>query len=227
MDYVFQFRDVLNRWPLLVDGAMVTIAYSLAGMVVGLAIGIAGAVARRSRFLALRIVAAVYVETIRNTPLLVQLFIIYFALPSAGLRLSVGMAALVGIVVNNGAYMTEIVRAGMESVHPSQIEGGLSLGMSRLQVIRHIVLLPALANVYPALGSQFVLLLLSSSLLSSIGAQELTAHANFIQSETFRSFEVYIVTAAIYLALVAAFRLIFWLLSLVLFPYRAQAWRLR
>ena len=172
-------------------------------------IGVAGAAARTSRIEAARWAATVYVEAIRNTPLLVQLFIAFFGLPSLGLKLSAGEAATVALSINLGAYATEIFRAGIESIKKSQIEAGLALGLSGVQVFRHIVFYQALKAVYPALTSQLVLLMLTTSLASQIGADELFHVGAFIDSRTFRSFEVYAVTTAIYLLMALGLRSIF------------------
>jgi polar amino acid transport system permease protein len=201
MNYVFQFGEVFRYWPLLAQGAALTLVLSVAGMVVGLMIGTACALARQSENPFLRIPAASYVEVVRNTPLLVQAFIIFFGLPSLGLRLDSNTAAVIALVINNGAYTTEIVRSGIEAIHRSQIEAGLSIGMSRLQVFIYVVAKPAFEKVYPALCSQFIILLLGSSVVSAIGADELTAFAHRIQSANFRSLEVYIVCMFTYLGL--------------------------
>jgi polar amino acid transport system permease protein len=157
----------------------------------------------------LRWLASAYVEVIRNTPLLVQLFIIFFGLPSIGLKLTSGQAAVIALTINLGAYATEIVRAGIEAIHKSQIEAGLSLGLSRLQVFRYIILFPALKVIYPALASQFILLMLATSIVSLIAAEDLFHMAAFLESRTFRSFEIYLVVTGLYLALALAFRLVF------------------
>ena len=143
----------------------------------------------------------VYVELIRNTPLLVQIFIVYFGLSSLGLKLSAEVSAVIALVVNMGAYTTEIMRAGIQSIQRTQLEAADCLGLTRLQTILHVVLLPAMERVYPALSSQFVLLMLASSITSQISAEELTATANLVQSDTYRSFEVYMIVAVVYLAL--------------------------
>ena len=220
MEYTFHFEEVLRHWPLLVQGARNTLLFSLVGMSAGLAVGILGALCRNSRHRALRVAAATYVEVVRNTPLLVQLFLFFFALPALGVRLSAVQAALLGLVFNNGAYATEIVRAGIENVHRSQREAAASLGLTRFQIFTHVVLLQALEKVYPALTSQFILLMLASSIVSAVGADELTAFGNRIQSENFRSLEVYFVIAAIYLGLTLLLRGGFGALALVLFPRR-------
>lgn len=218
MDYTFQFGEVLRYWPLLVEGAWNTLRYSLVGMTIGLAIGILGATARGSRSLLLRTIAGSYVELVRNTPLLVQLFIFFFGLPAAGIRLEPAQAAMAALVFNTGAYATEIVRAGIESIQVSQREAAASLGLSPLQTFRYVVIVQALERVYPALTSQFVLLMLASSVISAIGAEELTAFGNRIQSENFRSLEVYFVCAALYLGLTVLLRSGFVVLARAVFP---------
>src|ERR671919_326885 len=186
-----------------------TLQLSLITMVLGLLIGVAMALVRTWGPTPLRWLAASYVEVIRNTPLLVQLFIVFFGLPSLGLRLSAGEAAVIALTVNLGAYATEIVRAGIQAIHKSQVEAGLSLGLSRLQVFRYIVLFPALKVIYPALASQFILLMLATSIVSQIAVAELFHMASVLQSRTFRDFEVYIVAAGMYLALALMFRVAF------------------
>jgi polar amino acid transport system permease protein len=218
MPYSFEFGAVVSRWPLLAQGAGITIAISSFAIAVGMLVGIVCARWLTSQPRILGGVAHIYVELFRNTPLLVQLYILFFVLPSTGLRLSPMTAALIGLALNNGAYCTEIVRAGITAVPHSQSEAGLSLGMSRLQVFIYVVLGPAIANVYPALVSQSIIIVLATSLVSSIGAQELTSYANFIQSENFRSFEVYLVAAGIYLVVASLFRLVFWLVQVRFFP---------
>ncbi len=175
-------------------------------MLAGLAIGVVAAAMRTSRIGPARAAAAFYVETIRNTPLLVQLFIVFFALPSLGLRFTANQAAFIALSINLGAYAAEIIRAGLESVRRSQVEAGLSLGLSRFQVFRYVVIFQAIKAIYPALASQFVLLMLTTSVVSTIGATELFHKASFIDSRTFRSFEVYTIITLDYLALTIAFR---------------------
>jgi polar amino acid transport system permease protein len=209
MIYSFNFRDVFARIDMLIEGAVLTLQLSAITMVLGLAVGTAGALARSWGPPPVRLAAAAYVEAIRNTPLLIQLFLVYFGLPSLGLRFDADAAAVVALTVNLGAYATEIIRAGLQSIHKSQIEAGLALGLSRLQVFRYVVLFPAFKAIYPALASQFILLMLATSVVSLISAQELFHMASVLQSRTFRDFEVYVVTAGFYLALAFMFRLMF------------------
>jgi polar amino acid transport system permease protein len=207
--YRFNFRDVLAQQSFLLEGLSLTLQLSFVTMLLGLAIGVACASLRLYGPRPVRLVVATYVEAIRNTPLLVQLFLVFFGLPSLGLRLDATTASIIALTVNLGAYATEIVRAGLEAIPRAQVEAGVSLGLSGLQVFRHVILMPALKIMYPALASQFILLMLATSVVSQISAPELFHTASIIQSRTFRDFEVYIVVAALYLALALAFRAVF------------------
>ncbi len=206
MDYVFQFGTLVREWPLLLDGTLLTLRLSLIAMVFGLLLGGSGAVASVYGTSWLKAIVFGYVEVIRNTPFLVQLFLVFLGLPALGVRLSPNTAAAVALTVNVGAYASEIIRAGIEAVPRGQIEAGLSLGLKTMQVVRLVVVRQALIKVYPALCSQFILLMLGSSVVSAIAAEELTATANSIQSRTFRAFEAYFVVTLIYLAMSITFR---------------------
>ena len=173
MTYSFQFRDVFAAWDFLLDGLLLTLELSVVTMVLGMAIGLTGAAARVYGAPPLRSAVAVYVEAIRNTPLIVQLFLIFFGLPSAGVKFDADTAALIALSINLGAYSTEIIRAGLEAIPHSQIEAGQSLGLTRPQIFRYVVAFPALKLMYPALASQFVLLMLATSVVSQISAQDL------------------------------------------------------
>lgn len=142
-----------------------------------------------------------YVELLRNTPFLVQLFIVFFGLPTLGLRLSGVEAALLTMILNLAAYATEIMRAGVDATRKSQMDAGVSLALTHIQVFRHVIIVPALAKVWPALSSQFVLMFLASSIVSFISVQDLSGVAANIEQNTFRSFETYIVVTLIYLVL--------------------------
>jgi polar amino acid transport system permease protein len=161
---------------------------------------------------------AIYVEAIRNTPLLVQIFLVYFGLASIGLKFSAFSVAALALTINVGAYTTEIMRAGFDAIPRGQIEAAEGLALSRVQIYWHVVLLPAVEKVYPSLTSQFVLLMLASSVTSQISAEELTAVANYIQSDTYRAFETYIVVAIAYVALSLVMRAGFWALGMLIFP---------
>ncbi len=216
------FSVILERWPLFLDGALLTAELALMATVLGVAIGCFGAIARRSPVRWLARSWGIYVEVIRNTPLLVQIFLVYFGFSSLGLSLSAFVVALVALTINVGAYTTEIMRAGFDSIHKGQIEAAECLALSRWQIYWHVILLPAVERVYPALTSQFVLLMLASSVTSQISAEELTAVANYVQSDTFRAFETYILVAIAYVILSIFMRLGFWGIGLIIFPRRRR-----
>lgn len=222
MRYQLDFSSLWAYWPNFLAGAWTTIEFTFFATVFGLALGILGAVARGSRFLWLRVVAGAYVELVRNTPFLVQIFFLFFGLASMGFRIPIFWAAILAMVINVGAYSTEIVRAGIEAVHPSQVEAAESLGLSTFQIYRDIILRPALERVYPALTSQFTLMMLMSSVTSQVSAEELTGAANNIQSITFRSMETYLVVGLIYLLLTLLLKAGFWGLGQVIFPRRRR-----
>ena len=201
MIYVFQFRDVLAYWPALLHGVGVTLLLAIVAMAGGLVIGIIGASLQLYGSAALRLTVTSYVEAIRNTPLLIQLFIVFFGLSQIGLRLDAPVAAAVALIFNVGAYATEIVRAGLQAIPRTQIEAGHALGLSGLQVFRYVVLVPALKMMFPALSSQFTLLLLATSVVSLISVEDLFHTASIIQSRTFRDFEVYAVIGVVYLTM--------------------------
>ncbi len=220
MTYRFQFRDVWAQWEALADGVLFTLFLSGVTMAAGLAIGCLAAAARLYGPRPLAVGVAAYIEVFRNTPLLVQLFLIFFGLPGMGVKFDATTAALLALSINLGAYTAEIVRAGLQAIPRSQIEAGYSLGLSGLQVFRYVIFLPALKIVYPALTSQFVLLMLATSVVSQIAAADLFHVASIIQSRTFRDFEIYAVVALIYLALAFGFRAAFAGLHLMLFRRR-------
>ncbi|SFE90571.1 amino acid ABC transporter permease [Paracidovorax wautersii] len=218
MNYAFDFSAPLAYWPDLLAGAGTTLSLSLTSTVFGFLLGVVCALANTGRSRWLARLSGMYIEAIRNTPLLVQVFIVYFGLASMGLQVGAFTAAIVALVVNVGAYTSEIVRAGIESIPKSQLEAAECMGLSRWHTLRHVVLPPAVERVYPALTSQYVLLMLASSICSQISAEELTAVANRIQSDTFRSVETYLLVAAAYLALSLVMRFVLWLVAMAAFP---------
>jgi polar amino acid transport system permease protein len=213
MTYQFEFGDVFAYWPELVAGVAHTLVLSALAMAIGMVVAVLGALAKTSGPNWLRRILDAYIELIRNTPFLIQIFMIYFGLPAAGLRLSSDSAALLALVVNVGAYGIEIIRAGIESITKGQIEAGKSLGLKPLQIFRYVILKPSIQAIYPSLTSQFILLMLSSAVVSVISADDLTSVAANLQSQTFRSFEIYIVVTLIYLSLALAFSALFRLIQ--------------
>lgn len=222
MSYKFDFAFMADRWPDFVAGAWLTIQLTVLAIALGFALGTVCALARVYGGPVLRRLVGAYVEAIRNTPLLIQIFIVYFGLSSLGLKLSADVSAVIALTVNMGAYSTEIMRAGIQSIQRTQLEAADCLGLTRLQTILHVVLLPAMERVYPALSSQFVLLMLASSITSQISVEELTATASLVQSDTYRSFEVYLIVAVAYLALSALYRFAFWLIGRGLFARKRR-----
>ena len=191
---------------MLLDGLIFTIVLTIVSTVSGIAVGTAGASARTFGPAWLGRIVICYVELIRNTPFIVQLFFIFFGLPALGLKLSETTAAFLAMTINLGAYSTEIIRAGIEAVPKGHLEAGVSLAMSKWEVLRYIVLKQAFRKIYPALSSQIIIVMLGSAVVSQISAQDLTYAANFVASRNFRNFEVYILAAVVYLLLAIAMR---------------------
>lgn len=195
------FGAVLAQWPQLLRGAAMTLALTVISAVLGVALGVACGWARAWGAAPLRLAAGAYVELIRNTPFIVQLFFIFFGLPSLGVKLTPELASVIAMVLNLGAYAAEIARAGIEGTPRGQIEAARSLALNEAQVFLRVVLPPALARVWPAMTSQIVIVMLGSAVCGQIAAQELSYEANLIQSRNFRAFESFIVATALYLGL--------------------------
>ncbi len=191
MNYSLDFTPVIDGLPDLLLGCLGTLGLALGGMILATVIGIGGVVLRASRIAAIRWMVIGFVELIRNTPFLVQIYFIFFALPLAGIRLDPTPTAIIALGLNGGAYAIEIIRGGVQSISKGQVEAGLALGLHRAQVFRLIVLKPALRAIYPSLTSQFILLTLTTSIAAAVSAYELTSVAQLIENASFRSFEVY------------------------------------
>lgn len=201
MSYTLDFTRILAAWPDLLIGLGRTLELSIVAIALSISIGIVGASAKIWGIAPLRAIVSVYVNVIRNTPFVVQLFFLFFGLPSIGLRLDANTAALLTLSIYGGAYMVEIIRAGILSINKGQIEAGKSLGLSGRAVIRYIILRPALRTMYPALVGQSILILLTSSIVSAISVRELTHTAEHISAMTYRSFESYFVVLVVYFIL--------------------------
>lgn len=228
MTYVLQFGPVFQRSDLIWAGLLTTIQLSVIAISAGFVIGTVCARMRAEGGTVSRTIAATYVEAIRNTPFLAQLFLVTFGLPQfvamlgAPIRPSPYTLAIIALSINLGAYITEIVRAGLESIPRQQVEAAQSLALKPHQIFLRIKLPPALANVYSALSGQFILQMLGSSIVSVIAVQELTSAAGRIQSETFRTFETYLVVAALYFGLAFLLRAIFYAIASILWPWRRK-----
>ena len=212
MNITFDFGAVLSQWPMLLKGVVWTLGLTAVSAVIGVALGIACAWARVHGAAWLRWVVGTYVELIRNTPFIVQLFFIFFGLPAAGFRLSPEAASIIAMVINLGAYAAEIVRAGIEATPRGQIEAAMSLALTRAQTFLRVVLPAALKKVLPSLVSQIIIVILGSAVCGLISTEERCFAANLIQSRNFRAFEAFLIVATIYLVLsVAVRRLLNWL----------------
>ncbi len=200
------FPAVLAEWPLLARGVGATLALTAISATVGVALGVACAWARLHGPGWLKTIVGAYVELIRNTPFIVQLFFIFFGLPGIGVRLSPEIASVLAMIVNLGAYSAEIVRAGIATTPRGQIEAAQSLALSELQVFTRVVLPPSLKRVWPALVSQIIIVMLGSAVCGQISTPELQYAVNLIQSRNFRAFESYLIGTLIYLLLAMALR---------------------
>lgn len=220
MQTALQFGPVFVHLDKLLYGVLQTIQLAALSIFFGTIIGAFGAVGRSfgPRWVALPVSA--FVELIRNTPLLIQLYFFFFSLPLFGLKLSSNEAAIVALSIHLGAYAIEIIRAGIESIPVGQIEAAKALGLSNYRIIRHVVLLPAVRAIYPSLSAQFILQLMGTSIVGAIAAEELTAIANNLVMQTFRSFEVYILIAVFYFVLVQSASLLFAGIGKVLFRWK-------
>ena len=207
------FELMAQAMPLLLMGAGVTIKITAISVLLGILIGLFVGIARISTNRAIHLVAAVYVDFLRGTPLLVQIFLVYFALPVVtGQRIDPFVAAIAACSINSSAYVAEIFRAGIQSIDAGQMEAGRSLGMTWAQTMRYIIVPQAARRVIPPLGNEFIALLKDSSLVSVIGFEELTRRGQLIIARTYASLEIWICVAIIYLVMtVSISRLVAWL----------------
>ncbi len=199
------FELIQRALPILLMGAGVTIEITAFSVAIGFFIGLFVGIARISQFKILRIMAAVYADCIRGTPLLVQIFLIYFALPMViGQRVEPFIAAVAACGINSGAYVSEIFRAGIQAIDVGQMEAGRSLGLTWWQTMRFIILPQAFKNILPPLGNEFIAMLKDSSLVSVIGFEELTRRGQLIIAQTYGSFEIWMTVAVLYLIMTMA-----------------------
>jgi polar amino acid transport system permease protein len=201
MDYVFTLRTIYPYLNELRHGAGITLALSVLAIAISVIVGIGVALLRRSPYRALRLFGGLYVEVMRNTPLLVILYLIYFALPATGLRLSSFTAALIGLSLNSAGYMAEIFRAGLAAVAHGQFEAAASQGMSAAQTYRHVILPQVFRTIYAPLGNQVIAVILASSLASAVGVEDVASWMQTTGATSFRFFETFVVSAVVYLVL--------------------------
>lgn len=200
------FLPVLANWPMLLKGLVLTVVLTGIALPLGMLLGVACAWARLHGGPMLRTVVAGYVEVFRNTPFIIQLFFLFFGLPSLGLRMSPETASILAMTLNLGAYACEQVRAGIEATPRGQIEAAQCLALNRWQIFTRVVLPPSLGRVWPALTGQMIIVMLGSAVCSQISTEEISYAANLISSRTFRSFESYIVVTLSYLLLAVLLR---------------------
>ncbi|KVO68040.1 ABC transporter permease [Burkholderia ubonensis] len=209
MSYQLQFGELAEYAGVFASGAAITLALTAVATVLGVAIGVLGAAAYSADApvaMRLRPLIGAYVEAIRNTPFVVQLFFIFFGLPALGVHIDEYTAAILAMTLNLGAYSVEIVRAGVAAVPNGHLEAASALAMPRAQMLRHVVLPQALAKVFPALSSQIVITMLGSAVVSQISVADLTYAAGYIQSRNFRAFETYFIITLAYLAMALLLR---------------------
>ena len=219
MTYKFDFGALLPYWELLLQGCWLTLWLASISMVFGLCLGLIVVLGKRSRFRPVRFIATAYIEITRNTPFLVQVLFIFFGLPSVGITLTSWTAAILALTLNLGAFSAEIIRGGVNAIPRGLFEAGAALGLSPFKTFRHVVLKPALRIIFPALSGQFVLLLLTTSIVSSISAEELTSVSQTVDTTTFRSFEVFVVATLLYFGMSMLFSLVFKMINRVYFSY--------
>ena len=186
--------------PFLLQGALITIEITMLSVGIGFFIGLFTGIARISRVRLLRITATIYADGIRGTPLLIQIFLIYFALPVVlGMHINPFVAAVTACGINSGAYVSEIFRAGIQSIDIGQMEAGRSLGLTWWQTMYYILVPQAFRNILPPLGNEFITMLKDSSLVSVIGFEELTRRGQLVIAQTYASFEIWMTVAVLYL----------------------------
>ncbi len=206
MGYALDFSWLRGALGVLAQGALMSVLLTAVAAFIGLFLSILGASARKSRFLPVRFLVSTYVELIRNTPFLVQLFFIYFGLPSIGIMLNPIVSAILALTINLAAYGIMIVGAGLDAVPVGQREAGRALGLGPVHIFVKIILPQAMKVIFPALTSQMVISLLDSAVVSQIAVRDLTYEGDMLQARTFRAFETYFVVTLIYLALTVLLR---------------------
>lgn len=200
MDFAF----IKTHAPFLLDGAAMTVALALGALIGATAGGAVVAALTMSRVTPLRWCGTAFVEVMRNTPILVQIFVLYFGMPTLGLNLSAFASAVVAMSMQNSAYVGEIYRAGLESIHPRQREAALALGMLPGQALRTIILPQALRRVLPLLGNQFIIIIKDTSVASTIAVAELTQAGKLLLDRSAAPYETFTTVALMYLGMSAA-----------------------
>jgi polar amino acid transport system permease protein len=198
MHYVLHYGQITPYLPYLMGGMLISLALSILSFAGGMVIGLCFAIIRNEGGpITSRLVRA-YVAFFTNTPQLVQIYVIYFGLPDFGILFAPFPAVLIGMTLNAAAYLTEILRSGLASVHAQELDAAETLNMNRLQTLRHVTLPHLFRVTMPALSNHYILMTLGTSMASIFGVEELTGRAFNINSTTFRSIEIFTTVAALY-----------------------------
>lgn len=198
MEYTLQFGQVLKYVPYLIAGAWLSLQIAFLAFCGGMVIGLLGAMGKTFGGRIVRNVVGVYVTFFTNTPQLGQIYFLFFALPEAGILLTPYEAVLIGMTLNAGAYLTEIQRAGFLSVHRAELEAAETMGMSLLQSVWYVILPHIIKVLFPPLSNLYIIMTLGTSMAAIFGVEELTGRAFNVNAITFRSIEIFSVTAGLY-----------------------------
>ena len=194
------FSIFIDYGPRILDGFLLTVQIMAGAVALGLPIGVLLAVGRRSRLALVRFVCVAVIEVIRNTPFMIQVFLLYYVLPFYGLRMPANVVGILGLALFGGVYYAEVIRAGIDAIPRGQSESARASGMSGWQSMRYVILPQTLPIILPPLGNQTLSLVKESAILSTITVQEMTMTALRVQGETFRPFEAFIMIALLYWA---------------------------
>ena len=222
MGYTLHFEQVVGFFPYLAGGAWISLQIAFLAFCGGMVIGLFGAIAKTFGGRLLGRITDAYVVFFTNTPQLVQIYFVFFALPDAGVLLSPYESVLVGMTLNAGAYLTEIQRAGFASVHRSELEAAETLGMTLMQSVRYVILPHVVRTLFPPLSNLYILMTLGTSMAAIFGVEELTGRAFNVNALTFRSVEVFSMAAGLYIAVTIVATLLLAAAGRVLFRVKAR-----
>lgn len=222
MSYTLQFGQVWGYLPYLAAGAWISLQIAFFAFLGGMVLGLLGAMGKSFGPAWVKKLIQGYVVFFMNTPQLVQIYFLYFALPDAGILLSSYEAVLIGMTLNAGAYLTEIQRAGFESVHENELDAAETLGMSRWQSVRYVILPHIMRVLFPPLSNHYILMTLGTSMAAIFGVEELTGRAFNVNAETFRSIEVFTLAAGLYVVITVIASILLALIGRHLFRARMR-----
>jgi arginine/lysine/histidine transport system permease protein len=196
--FILDFSFITKYYPFFINGAKFTIIISFFAVILGVVGGVIIALMKMSKNKILKGVSSAYVEFIRGTPSLVQLYIVVYGLPNAGIHIPDIVAGVIALGINSSAYVAEIVRAGIQAVDRGQMEAARSLGMKEGKAMRYIIIPQAIKNILPALGNEFIVVVKESSIVSIVGIHELMYNADTVRSVLFKPFIPLVIAALIY-----------------------------